>query len=358
MRSRTSAVFALPPPMPDAPAARKPCETFDGIVGTSDSLAAALAEADLVAPIDITVLITGETGTGKSQLAHAIHKRSPRRRRPFVEVNCSAIPENLIESEFFGSLPGAYTGATRRVDGKIASAQGGTLFLDEIAELSSAAQSKLLQFVHSRRYYPLGGSAVQDADVRIIAATNVDLREAVRQRRFREDLLYRLQGLTVRMPSLAERRQDIPLLAQHFCETARRKYDLGDVALSPDALRAIEAAHWPGNVRQLASAVETATVRAAVSGSPRVEVRHMVFEPAATTTELGISSTFHEQTRCFQRDVVARALNAANGRVIEAARTLALTRTHLYNLMNEFGIERDTASRPKLRAIQQPATRV
>src|SRR5205809_55738 len=195
-------------------------------IGRSAALATALQHVALVAPLDVHVLLSGETGTGKSQLARVIHDNGPRAAHPFVTLNCAALPETLIESELFGALPGAHSTATRRIEGKVESAERGTLFLDEIGELSPAAQAKLLHLLHAKEYYPLGGTRPLRANVRVIAATNTDLQQAVAEGRFREDLFYRLQVLPVRVPSLAERREDIPLLAAFFCAQACQRHGL------------------------------------------------------------------------------------------------------------------------------------
>src|SRR5438876_851423 len=192
-------------------------------------------------------------------------------RHPSVTLNCATLPETLIESELFGALPGAHSTATRRIEGKVESAERGTLFLDEIGELSHAAQAKLLHLLQAKEYYPLGGTKPQRANVRVIAASNLDLQHAVAERRFREDLFYRLQVLPIRVPSLAERREDIPLLAAWFCTQACTRHGLPRLALSPNALRAAETAEWPGNVRQLENAVEAAVIRAAGAHAKQVE---------------------------------------------------------------------------------------
>src|SRR5947208_14673729 len=214
------------------------------VIGRSAALATALQHVALVAPLDVHVLLSGETGTGKSQLARVIHDNGPRAAHPFVTLNCAALPETLIESELFGALPGAHSSATRRIERKVQSAERGTLFLDENGELSPAAQAKLLQLLQSRHYYPLGASKPVEADVRVIAATNTDLQAAIAARRFREDLFYRLEILPIRMPSLGERREDIRELATHFCTTASERHHLPRTLFSPGALRALEGAEW------------------------------------------------------------------------------------------------------------------
>ncbi len=314
---------------------------LDDIIGTSAALAAVLREVELVAPLDVAVLITGETGTGKTQLARAIHDNGPRRARPFIELNCSAIPDGLVENELFGAMAGAHSTATRRTEGKVGAAKGGTLFLDEVGELSAAAQAKLLTFLNTREFSPLGSATTMKADVRIIAATNADLEGAVRDKRFRKDLFFRLQVLPIRMPSLAERPEDVAPLATYLCERAARSHRLGQVVLSPGALRTIEAAQWPGNVRELASAVEAAAIRAAADGSRSVEASH-VFPERSSASFLPARPplTFQEETRRFQACIVLRALEAADWQVAAAARALDLTRAHLYNLIKAFDLKR------------------
>jgi transcriptional regulator with GAF, ATPase, and Fis domain len=311
------------------------------VVGQSTALAAVLHEVALVAPLDVGVLLQGATGTGKTQLARVIHRNSSRASGPFVELNCAALPEHLIESELFGAEPGAHSTATRRIEGKVAAASGGTLLLDEIAELSLPAQAKLLQFLQSKVYYPLGARREATADVRIIAATNVDLGEAVEARRFREDLFYRLQVISIRLPTLAERVEDVPLLARHFCEQARRTHRLPHVELSPEALRMIEASEWNGNMRELANAIERTTIRAAGQGLRRIEARELRLAEQRHR-ESRATPTFQEETRRFQAGLVARTLEATDWNVSEAARRLDLTRTHLYNLIKSFGLKRST----------------
>jgi len=309
------------------------------VVGSSRAITAVLRDVELVAPLDVGILLNGETGTGKTQLAHVIHRNSPRAGGPFIELNCAALPDTLISSELFGSLPGAHSTASRRVDGKVFAADGGTLFLDEIGELSLPAQASLLQLLQSKTYFPLGGSKPVLADVRIIAATAIDLQQAAAERRFREDLYYRLQVITIRVPSLSERTEDIALLAKHFCERAHRTLKLPHVELSPGAVRAIEASEWPGNVRELYNAVQRATIRAARLGLRRVEASH-VLEEGVGPREASPALTFQEETRRFHAGLVRRALEVEDWNVSAAARRLDLTRTHLYNLIKSFGIKR------------------
>ena len=311
---------------------------LDAIIGRSEALAAVLREVELVAPLDVAVLITGETGSGKTQLAHVIHENGPRRGRPFLEINCAAIPENLVESALFGAVRGAFTDAEAS-KGIVGAAAGGTLLLDEIGELSERAQAKLLQFLQTRTYFPVGSSSALRADVRILAATNADLEAAVDERRFRSDLFFRLNVLTMRMPSLADRRDDLALLARSLCERAQREFALRPLELSPGAIRAIEAASWPGNVRELNNRVQAAAIRASAEEAAAIEAAHVFrASPAAGTNRP--PATFHEETRRFQSALVQRTLESTDWNVTAAARTLDLTRAHLHNLIKAHGLSR------------------
>ncbi len=233
---------------------------FTEIVGNSPALLRALQQVDQIAPTDSTVLILGETGTGKELVARAIHDRSPRKDRPLVKVNCGAISAGLVESELFGHVKGAFTGALASRDGRFKVADGGTLFLDEVGELPLETQVKLLRVLQEREFEPIGSSKTIRVDVRIIAATNRDLKEAVREGRFRSDLLYRLNVLPMHMPALRERREDIPLLAIFFLERLARKFGRPLREIAPDSLRDLMAYHWPGNIRELQNIIERAVV--------------------------------------------------------------------------------------------------
>ncbi len=313
---------------------------LDGVVGTSAALAAVLRQAALVAPLDVNVLLTGASGTGKSQLAKVIHDNGPRAAGAFVELNCAAMPETLIESELFGAAAGAHSTARKSIPGKVAIADGGTLFLDEIAELAMPAQAKLLQLLQSKQYFCLGGTTPIQADIRLIAATNTDLDQAVRERRFREDLFYRLQVLPIRLPALSERRDDIAELSHYFAASACRRHGLPRVEISRGALRAIEAAEWPGNLRQLSHAVEAATIRAAGEAAAQVEVRHVFPDaPNSATIDDGPVS-FQEATRRFQREILLKTLEETEWNVTETARRLDLARSHVYNLVKAFALDR------------------
>jgi transcriptional regulator with GAF, ATPase, and Fis domain len=311
-----------------------------GVVGRAPALVAVLKQIALVAPLEVSVLLSGESGTGKSQLARAIHDNSARAGQPFVDLNCATLPEALVESELFGAVPGAHSTATRRLEGKVAAAEHGTLFLDEVGELAITSQAKLLQLLQSKCYYPLGGTTPIQADVRVIAATNTDLRRAVAEHRFREDLFYRLQVLPLRVPSLAERREDIPELAAFFCTGACQRHGLPRLALSRAAVRAAQAAEWPGNIRQLAHAVEAAVIRAASEAATQVERTHLFPETTQGGPQPLEAQTFQQATRAFQEGLLRRTLEETEWNVVEAARRLDLTRSHVYNLIHAFGLER------------------
>ncbi|HVW23909.1 MAG TPA: sigma-54-dependent Fis family transcriptional regulator [Polyangiaceae bacterium] len=313
------------------------------IVGRSAAIERLLREVALVAPLDVSVLLTGETGTGKSHLARVIHVNGARRHGPLVELNCATIPEPLMESELFGAMPGAHSTASHKMEGRIAAAEGGTLVLDEITELSISAQAKLLQVLQTKEYFPLGSSKPRLANVRLIAATNVDLRAAVEERRFREDLYYRLAVVPIRLPSLAERREDIELLARHFCELSRQRHGLRHVELSLGALRALRAASFRGNLRELGHIVEAGTIRAAAQDVPQVEAAHLFGnqEASAASTERA-PLTFQEETRRFQAELLQSTLEATNYNIAATARRLDVTRSHVYNLIRSFGLGRRT----------------
>jgi Nif-specific regulatory protein len=311
---------------------------LDGIVGRSPALAALLREVAVVSPLDVSVLLTGESGTGKSQIARIVHENGRRAGHPFVEVNCAALPESLIESELFGAVAGAHSTATRNIAGKVAAAEHGTLLLDEVSELTLASQGKLLQLLQSKQYFPLGACEPRNADVRVIAATNIDLESAVKRGNFREDLFYRLKVLPVRVPGLAERREDIRELARHFCMEAAMRHQLPALELSRSALHALKNAEWPGHIRQLAHTVEAALIRAAGSGAAAVEREH-VFPGHAQEDAVG-SLTFQEQTRRFQAQLLRDTLQETGWNITETARRLDLARSHVYNLIRAFELER------------------
>jgi Nif-specific regulatory protein len=315
-----------------------------GLVGRSTALAAALREVAIAAPTSKTVLLTGETGTGKTQLARVIHENSPRHRGPFVEVSCTNIPEGIVESELFGAKRGAATGVDRDRGGYVAQAERGTLFLDEIGDMPLKAQAALLQLLQSRQYNPLGNPVAVQADVRVIAGTNVDLRRAAAEGRFRQDLLYRLDVITIRLPSLAERREDIRELASFFCAEECRKEGFAAHTLSRDALRALESGEWPGNVRDLMNAVTRGVLRAEAEGTAQVERRHVFPGVSSTDAPADHVPTYEEAVHRFKAQLVRETLEQTGWNVADTAKRLDLARSHLYNLIGTYGIERDRRS--------------
>ena len=314
---------------------------LDPIVGRSRSLASALQQAMLAAPLDVTVLLTGPSGTGKTEVARVIHANSPRAGNAFVEINCASLPETLIESELFGAKAGSHSTAQKDQIGRVAAAEGGTLFLDEVGEIPVDVQAKLLQVLQSKQYYPLGASRPVPANFRLIAATNADLEARVRERLFREDLFYRLNVLPVRLPALAERREDLRELARTLCERATARHKLPSLDLSAGTLHAIEAAEWPGNVRQLENSLESAAIRAAGEGVAEVKVRHVFPEREVDGPASEGPPTFQDATRRFQRDLLAGTLREVRWNVSEAARRLDLARSYVYDLIRAFGLKRD-----------------
>jgi Nif-specific regulatory protein len=308
------------------------------LIGRSRALARVLTEAASMAPLDIGVLITGPTGTGKSALARTIHDNSRRAGGPFVAINCGAIPANLVESELFGAERGAHSTATQRSVGKVAVARGGTLFLDEIGDLPYEAQTKLLQLLQDRQYYPLGSSQIVAADVRVIAATNVDLRDHVEKTTFRRDLFYRLNVVTIDMPGLAERREDIAALVAYFAREACTRHGLPALEVSRSAISIVENEAWPGQVRELANVVEAATVRATTEGVATLRPHHLfpMREGPASDDIL----EYREATRRFQRRYLLDILTECDWSIADAVGRLGLARSQLYNLIAIFELKR------------------
>ena len=302
------------------------------IVSRSNRMAEVLAEAKLVAASDASVLIRGESGSGKELVAQAIHRASPRSSHPFVAVNCGAIPENLLESELFGHVKGAFTGAVANHPGLFQAANGGTLFLDEIGDMPVALQVKLLRVLQERMVRPVGASHAVPVDVRILSATHRDLDLAIIDGSFRKDLYYRLNVVALALPTLAERREDIPLLAAHFLARLALKYGRKVNGFAPDAMKALTTASWPGNVRQLHNVVEQVTALATTPLVPLALVQRALRVPS-----MEVLSYTEARTR-FERDYLVGLLKITDGNVADAARLADRNRTEFYRLMQKHGL--------------------
>ena len=300
-----------------------------GAIGSSPAWQRVVAAAVRVAATEATVFLQGESGTGKEVVARLIHQASRRKHGPFVAINCAALPEQLLESELFGYERGAFTGAQQSKAGHIELAARGVLFLDEVSEMTLTAQAKFLRFLQEREYQRLGGTRLQKADVRIVAATNRDLADAVDRGTFREDLLYRLQVFDIVLPPLRDRVSDIPLLADQFLADCAHTIRGPIPRLRDDARAALLAHDWPGNVRELRNVIERATILA----DGDIECRHLSLRaksrPVLTSTDLGT----------VERDTIERVLNETEWNKSQAAARLGLTRMQLYGRLRRYGLE-------------------
>jgi len=295
----------------------------------------------VLAASDATVLIHGETGTGKELLARAIHALSPRKQKPFVAVHCGALPDTLLESELFGYVKGAFTGAVRDKPGRFALAEGGTLFLDEIGDISPALQVRLLRVLQDKTYEPLGGTETRRANVRIIAATHRDLRQRVAEGLFREDLYYRLSVVPVTLPPLRERREDIPLLVQHFIERLNRRMGRSITGVSSDAMALLMAHDYPGNVRELENLMERAFV---LCSGTEIERRHLPPELAGILSSSSSSAgpSFAVQKRSAEAMAIQTALQRTNFNRAAAARLLGIHKSTLFRKIKALGLSLST----------------
>jgi two-component system, NtrC family, response regulator GlrR len=292
-----------------------------------------LSQARRVATSDASVCIFGASGTGKELLAKAIHKASPRADAPFIAVNCGAIPEGLLESELFGHKKGSFTGAVADRRGLFQAAQGGTLFLDEIGDMPLPLQVKLLRALEERKIRPVGSHESFDVDVRVIAATHRKLEERIASGEFREDLYYRLNVVKLYIPTLVERREDIPLLANSFLSRLAERYRRNRLAFSPEAMQLLVSAQWPGNVRQLLNVIEQAVALASTDVIPESLVRQALDAGDTTLTPLD------EARRAFERDYLVRILKITTGNVTKAARLAGRNRTEFYRLLERHSLE-------------------
>jgi two-component system nitrogen regulation response regulator NtrX len=326
-------------------ALREELRSRDGMVGRAPAIEQVRSVIERVAPTDARVLITGESGTGKEVVASAVHERSARHTGPLVRLNCAAIPRDLVESEMFGHEKGAFTGATERRRGRFELASGGTLFLDEIGDLSLEAQAKLLRALEGGEVERVGGHEPIKVDVRILAATNKDLRAEVAAGRFREDLFFRLHVIPIHLPPLRERREDVPLLAEHFL--ARHAANgLRPPRLLPGAMDALVRHPWPGNVRELANILERLSILHSGSEVGPAEIRVLLAGGAPIAGDAAPAylddddRPLADRLDAYERDLLNGALEAAAGSVAEAARRLRTDRANLYRRMRRLGIDR------------------
>ncbi len=315
---------------------------YSHIVGKSSAMQEVYKRLDVVARTDTTVLILGESGTGKELVARAIHFNSDRRDRPFVSVNCSALPEGILESELFGHVRGAFTGAIRDKVGRFEMANGGTLFLDEIGDLTPTVQVKLLRVLQSQEFRRIGDNQDIRVDVRVITATNKDLEKAVASGAFRQDLFYRINVFPLTMPPLRERKDDIPLLAHHFLLKHRNKVGKRVEGFTPAAMDKLLAYHWPGNVRELENKVHHALVMCQGEHIKPEEV-HLDITPAAKTPVLDLDRPFRELKRevveGFEREYTRELLRRHGGNLAAAARQARIDRKNLWSLVKKYRID-------------------
>jgi two-component system, NtrC family, nitrogen regulation response regulator NtrX len=309
------------------------------MVGDSYQLRNLLEQVAMAAPTNGRVLIYGENGTGKELVARTIHTRSRRSRGPFIEVNCAAIPEELIESELFGHMKGAFTGATSDRRGKFELADGGTLFLDEIGDMSLKTQAKVLRALQEQVVEPVGGTTSVRVDVRVIAATNKDLPTEIRAGRFREDLYFRLNVIPVSVPPLREREGDIPQLAEHFMVEFAREYGRRPKRLDPAAASGLRRYRWPGNVRELRNVIERLMIMVPGDTIALHDLAFLDGGAIAAAEEPGAPAlTLHDARERFERDYILRALHAQNNNISRTAEVLGVERSNLYRKMKAFGI--------------------
>ena len=308
-----------------------------GIVGRSRPMLDVLERCGLVAETKSTVLVTGETGTGKEMVARLIHHRSLQRDMPLIKVNCAAIPETLLESELFGHVRGAFTGATMTKRGKFALADGGSIFLDEIGTMTGAIQSKLLRVLQEREFEPLGAERTQKVDVRVIAATNRDLKQLVAEGKFQEDLYYRLNVIPIVLPPLRERPDDIPVLIEHFIEKHRQRTGKRIERIEPDVVDALRAYSWPGNVRELENTIERAVVLAT---GPIVNAASISLLGATSTPSSGLPSPrLHQNIEWVERETIRRALQQAGGIKKDAAELMGISQRALSYYLAKYRID-------------------
>jgi DNA-binding NtrC family response regulator len=308
-----------------------------GLVGRSRIMQEVIQRAELVAETKSTVLITGETGTGKEMVARLIHHRSAQREMPLIKVNCAAIPETLLESELFGHLRGAFTGASMTKRGKFALADGGSIFLDEIGTLSTSIQAKLLRVIQEREFEPLGSERTHHVDVRVIAATNRDLKQMVSDGRFQEDLYYRLNVIPIGIPALRERRDDIPVLIDHFVEKHRQRTGKRIDRIEPDVVESLQRYDWPGNVRELENTIERAVVLAM---GPVLTQQSISLLGASSTTSSGLPSLrLHQNLEWVERETIRRALEQSGGIKKDAAETMGISQRALSYYLAKYRID-------------------
>ncbi|HEU0122903.1 MAG TPA: sigma-54 dependent transcriptional regulator [Bryobacteraceae bacterium] len=315
---------------------------LDSIVGRSAAMQDVFAVVLRAAPTRATVLLAGESGVGKDMIARAIHYHSPRKDKPFVKINCTAIPENLMESELFGYEKGAFTGANATKPGKFEQADTGTVFLDEIGDVPLAIQVKLLRVLQEREFERLGSNKTRHIDVRVVAATNVDLRRALEEGTFREDLYYRLNVLPINIPPLRERRDDIPYLADHFIRKHAAELGTAELPISAEAADKLMAYHWPGNVRELENVVERSLVLAMGSRLEAADIRLDMAPRSRTAAPVSGDPLFLPEGMTldqYEDAIIREAMRRAQGNKSHAARLLGLTRNALRYRLGQMGLE-------------------
>jgi two-component system nitrogen regulation response regulator NtrX len=314
------------------------------LVGSSDAMAEVRAQIERAAPSDGRILIMGENGTGKELVARAIHQKSTRHNNPFVQLNCAAIPRELIESELFGYEKGAFTGAHKRKPGLIDQAEKGTLLLDEVGDMAPETQAKLLRVLQENEYYRLGGTKPQRFDVRIISATNKDLEHAIQKGAFRQDLYYRLNVIPITVPPLRSRVEDIPDLTFHFLRLVGQKYGKKEKHLTPTALQRLSVYHWPGNVRELANAIERLVIMTPgdmidLSDVQAVLEGHPSTTHSATSLSLTEDRSLKDRVQDYEKKVLQDAYDRYGGNVSRMAQKLQTDRANLHRKLQRYGIK-------------------